>query len=119
MTMTDSLTVRSFAEPDTLLEPPLARVAATTIGSTTLTRVLAEPGWRWSTSVGPTAGTSSCQLPHTGYLVRGRLHLTMDAGPEVELGPGDVFVCDAGHDAWVVGDEQVELLEVALAQDAS
>jgi hypothetical protein len=29
--------------------------------------------------------------------------------------PGDAFVCEAGHDAWVVGDEQVELLEVAPA----
>ncbi|MGW2645592.1 hypothetical protein ACWC2T_11890 [Streptomyces sp. NPDC001393] len=25
----------------------------------------------------------------------------------LHLGPGDVFVCPAGHDAWVVGDEQV------------
>ena len=22
-----------------------------------------------------------------------------------EVGPGDVFVCPPGHDAWVVGDE--------------
>jgi hypothetical protein len=29
----------------------------------------------------------------------------MDDGTETELGPGDVFVCSPGHDAWVVGDE--------------
>ena len=111
MTTTASLTVRSTLEPDTRLEPPLARVDGTTIGRATLVRVLAEPGWRWSTSVAPVAGTSSCQLPHNGYVVRGRLHVAMDDGQEVELGPGDLFVCGPGHDAWVVGDEQVELLE--------
>jgi hypothetical protein len=31
----------------------------------------------------------------------------MDDGGETEVGPGDVFVCSPGHDAWVVGDEQV------------
>jgi hypothetical protein len=29
----------------------------------------------------------------------------MDDGTEVDLGPGDVFVCPPGHDAWTVGDE--------------
>lgn len=29
----------------------------------------------------------------------------MDDGSEAEIGPGDVFVIPAGHDAWVVGDE--------------
>lgn len=32
-----------------------------------------EPGWRWSESVRPIAGTDSCQVPHTGYVLRGRL----------------------------------------------
>lgn len=26
-------------------------------------------------------------------------------GAETEIGPGDVFVCSPGHDAWTVGDE--------------
>ena len=64
-----------------------------------------EPGWRWSESVGPIVGTSSCQVHHSAYVVQGRLRIRMDDGGEAEVGPGDVFVCPPGHDAWVVGDE--------------
>jgi hypothetical protein len=37
----------------------------------------------------------------------------MDEGGEAELGPGDVFVISAGHDAWVVGDEQCVVYDFA------
>jgi mannose-6-phosphate isomerase-like protein (cupin superfamily) len=63
------------------------------------------PGWRWSDSIRPIAGTDSCQVHHNGYVVQGRLHVRMDDGTESEVGPGDVFVLPAGHDAWTVGDE--------------
>lgn len=29
------------------------------------------------------------------------------------MGPGDVFVCPPGHDAWFVGDEQVVVYDFA------
>ncbi|MCF2436346.1 cupin [Streptomyces thinghirensis] len=64
------------------------------------------PGWRWSESVAPIAGTDSCQVHHTSRLSSsGRMRIRMDDGAESEVGPGDVFVCSPGHDAWVVGDE--------------
>jgi hypothetical protein len=28
-------------------------------------------------------------------------------GSQGEVGPGDAYVIEPGHDAWVVGDEQV------------
>jgi hypothetical protein len=108
----NALQVRSLDEPDTCLEPPLARVDSVTIDDRTIVRVVAQPGWRWSTSVGPSAGTASCELPHVGYLVSGRLHVRHDDGTEGELTAGDAFTLTAGHDAWVVGDEEVVLLEV-------
>lgn len=64
-----------------------------------------EPGWRWSEAVGPLVGSDSCGLPHAGYVVSGRMRIRMDDGEEAEVGPGDVFVCPPGHDAWIVGDE--------------
>ncbi len=37
----------------------------------------------------------------------------MDDGTEAEAGPGDVYVIPAGHDAWVVGDEELEFIDVS------
>jgi hypothetical protein len=56
-------------------------------------------GWRWSDHVKPIAGTSSCEVAHTGYVIAGRLRVVMDDGSEGEAGPGDAFVIPPGHDA--------------------
>ena len=63
------------------------------------------PGWRWSEHVRPVAKTDSCQAPHTGYFVSGRMKFVMDDGEEMDYGPGDFGIMAPGHDAWVVGDE--------------
>ena len=70
-----------------------------------------EPGWRFSTDVGPIAGTESCQTRHLGYVLSGRMTVRMDDGTEVEIGPGDMFDLPAGHDAWVVGDEPCVMVD--------
>ena len=33
------------------------------------------------------------------------LHVVMEGGDELDLGPGDAMQIPPGHDAWVVGDE--------------
>ncbi|MCU1472432.1 hypothetical protein [Amnibacterium sp.] len=35
----------------------------------------------------------------------------MDDGTEYEAGPGDVTFLPSGHDAWVVGDEDVVVVD--------
>jgi len=70
-----------------------------------------EPGWRWSEHVKPIAGTDSCQVAHTGYVVAGRMHVRMDDGSEVEVAEGDVFHMPPGHDAWTVGDAPCVLVD--------
>ncbi len=81
------------------------------IGGTTVGRGVFEPGWRWSEHVKPIAGTDSCQAPHFGYVVSGRMKVVMDDGTEGEAGPGDVVYIEPGHDAWVVGDEACVMLD--------
>jgi hypothetical protein len=49
--------------------------------------------------------TDSCMVHHKGYAVSGRLHVLMDDGAEIEVGPGDAHDIRPGHDAWVVGGE--------------
>jgi mannose-6-phosphate isomerase-like protein (cupin superfamily) len=72
-----------------------------------------QPGWRWSESVRPIAGTDSCEIHHNGYVVSGRMRFHMDDGAEGEVGPGDVFVLPPGHDAWVVGNEPCVVFDFA------
>ena len=35
-----------------------------------------------------------------------RLAVKHEDGTEVEIGPGEAYVIEPGHDAWVVGDER-------------
>ena len=59
-------------------------------------RAVFEPGWRWSTHVKPIAGTDSCQAPHTGYMISGRMHVVMDDGEEADFVAGDFAIMPPG-----------------------
>lgn len=81
-------------------------------------RATFQPGWRWSEDVKPLAGTDSCQVHHDGFVISGRMVIRMDDGTEAEVGPGDVFVCPPGHDAWIVGDEDCVVIDFASGMGA-
>lgn len=76
-----------------------------------------EPGWRWSTDIGPTAGTRTCTASHFGYCVSGRMKVRMDDGETVDVGAGDFMTIRPGHDAWVVGDETCVILDFTGAEN--
>ena len=40
-------------------------------------------------------------------LQAGRMHVAHEDGTEQEIGPGEIYVIEPGHDAWVVGDERL------------
>lgn len=108
------LEARGFDSPDEVRpfvdngEARIVNLAGGTVG-----RAIMEPGWRWSEHVKPIAGTDSCQAPHLGYVVSGRIKTVMDDGTEAEIGPGEVCSIPPGHDAWVVGDEACVLVDFA------
>ena len=81
------------------------------LGETTVGRGVFEPGWRWSESVKPIAGTDSCQAHHSLYIISGRMGVRMDDGSESEVGPGDAAIIPPGHDAWTVGDEPCVVID--------
>jgi quercetin dioxygenase-like cupin family protein len=70
-----------------------------------------QPGWRWSEHVRPLAGTDTCESSHTGYCLSGRMRIRMDDGEEQDIGPGDAFTIEPGHDAWVLGQDVCALLD--------
>lgn len=102
---------RSFARPDEVRDVPRGRIELVKIGGSTVGRAVFQPGWRWSESVQPIAKTRSCEAPHFQYHVSGVLRVRPDNGPEFDCGPGDVSLIPAGHDAWVVGDEPVVVVD--------
>ena len=102
---------KSFAQPEETREFANGRAEILTIGGGEVGRLVFEPGWRWSNDVKPIAGTASCKAPHSQYHVSGRLRIRMDDGTELIAGPGDVTSLPSGHDAWVVGDEPVVVVD--------
>ena len=96
---------KSFESPDETRKFDKGRVDVVTLGDHVFGRATFEPGWKWSECVKPIAGTDSCEAHHNGYIESGRMHVVMDDGGEVDLGPGDAFVIPPGHDAWIVGAE--------------
>jgi hypothetical protein len=50
-------------------------------------------------------------IPHFQYHVAGTLKVVMDDGTELECKPGDVSLLPSGHDAWVVGNENVVIVD--------
>ena len=97
---------RDFDSPDETRTPDKTRVEVVRLGDTTAARMTFEPGWKWSECVKPAVGTDTCQVRHVGTVQAGRLMVSHEDGTEVEIGPGDAYVIEPGHDAWVVGDER-------------
>jgi quercetin dioxygenase-like cupin family protein len=100
-----SLQRKSLDQPDETRPVDKGRVEVVELDVGTVMRTTFEPGWRWSECVKPLVGGDSCQVDHFGYCISGRLHVRMNDGEEVEVGPGDATRLPPGHDAWVVGDE--------------
>jgi len=84
----------------------LLKIAGSDIGRLTL-----EPGWRWSEHVKPLVGTDWCEAPHFQYHVAGTMRVQMSDGTTFDAGPGDVTALPHGHDAWVVGEEPVVVVD--------
>ena len=96
----------NFDSPDETRAPDKTRIDVVHLGATTAARFAFEPGWKWSECVKPVVGTDSCQVRHVGVVQSGRMHVVHDDGTELELGPGEAYVIEPGHDAWVLGDER-------------
>jgi hypothetical protein len=107
----DTAKTKSFAMPDEVREFPKGRLEIIQIGGVTVRRGIFDPGWRWSTSVQPLVRTQNCGVPHFTYHVAGVLKIVMDDGSEFVCRPGDACCLSAWHDAWVVGDEPVIVVD--------
>jgi hypothetical protein len=102
---------KNFGKPDEIRDFPFGKVELITIGNATIGRATMNPGWKWSKSLKSIAKTDSCEAPHFQYHVSGIIRVRMDDGTEFDCKPGDISNIPAGHDAWVVGDEPVVVVD--------
>jgi len=109
--MASEMEKKGFSKADEVRTFPKGKVELITIGGATIGRATLEPGWRWSKSVQPIVNTKSCEAPHFQYHVAGTLKVVMDDGTELVCKPGDVSLLQSGHDAWVVGNENVVVVD--------
>jgi hypothetical protein len=103
----------NFDQPDETRNFPNGRWDVVHDGTSTIARGTMEPGWKWSNDVKPMVGGTSCQHRHVGYVVSGRLKITMEDGSEYIVEPGHTYVIEPGHDGETVGDEPFVGIEFA------
>jgi mannose-6-phosphate isomerase-like protein (cupin superfamily) len=95
----------------------LGRFEVFNLGNRVLGRAVYHPGWRWSQHVGAAHGTAWCEIEHVGFVLAGRAAVQMRDGTETELTAGNWFTIPAGHDSWVLGDDDYVSLHI-LGADA-
>jgi hypothetical protein len=103
--------ISDFSTPDEVRRPERTTVEVVKVGDGEIGRYTFEPGWRWSECIKPVVGTDSCQVEHIGYLVSGHLQVQHGDGSTGDVMPGMVYRIAPDHDAHVVGDEPVVVVE--------
>jgi hypothetical protein len=107
----EKMEVKNLNSPEEVRNFDKGKLELVKIGGREIGRATFQPGWKWSTSVKPLVKTKSCEAPHFQYHVSGILRVRLDDGTEKDLKPGDVSLLPTGHDAWVVGDEPVVVVD--------
>jgi hypothetical protein len=96
---------KRFESPDETRSFDKSKVELVKLGDNMVGRGILEPGWSWDKCVKPVVKTASCQLPHT------HLKVIMDDGTEEEFCPGEAAYVPPGHNATVVGNECVVMID--------
>jgi hypothetical protein len=105
------LEVKGFSNPDEVRTFDKGKLELIKVGGALIGRATLQPGWKWSESVKPIAKTESCEAPHFQYHASGTIRIKMDDGTERDVKAGEISLVPTGHDAWVVGDEPVVLID--------
>ena len=75
-----TVAVKNIETPDECHASAHASLNVVNLPGVTISRIVYQPGWRWSTDVKPVVGTEACQAAHNGYVISGRFHTRMEDG---------------------------------------
>ena len=99
--------LKRFEAPDEVRTFLKGRFELVSIGGLKIGRATYEPGWKWSTHVGPAVGAERCTVEHVGLVLEGHATAAFAVGRVYDLTPGTLFHIPAEpHDSWVVGDDR-------------
>ena len=112
--------LKRFDEPDETRTFEKGKFELVQLGGIAIGRATYEPGWKWSSHVGPLSGTELCEVEHVGLVISGRATAAFADGRVTELSAGNLFyIPPIPHDSWVVGDEPYVSLHVLGAEHYS
>ena len=98
--------LKSFDRPDEIREFDKGSFEIVRLANMTIGRATYEPGWKWSTHVGPSINKKFCDVEHVGMVVSGNATAAFSDDEVTIMKPGDVFfVPPRPHDSWIIGDE--------------
>ena len=112
-----AMEVKGFASPDEVRTFPKGKLELIKVGNVMIGKATFEPGWKWSSHVRPLVKTRSCEAPHFQYHISGTLHVVTDSGETRDVKAGEISALGSGHDAWVVGNEPVVVIDFQGMRD--
>ena len=86
------IVLKRFEEPDEVRTFEKGKFELVRIGGMTIGRATYEPGWKWSLHVGPSVGSSRCNVEHVGLVLSGCATAAMEDGTIHELRAGMLFI---------------------------
>lgn len=109
--------LKRFENPDEVREFDQGRFEIVHLGEMVIGRASYNPGWKWSTHVGPSSETALCEVEHYGLVLQGCAAVEYEDGRVEHLKAGTLFyIPPLPHDSWVVGDEPYVSLHLGGAQ---
>ncbi len=66
---------KSFSDADEIKTPSKAHVSVVKLGDMNASKLILEPGWKWSECIKPVVGGDSCQAGHVGVITQGKAYV--------------------------------------------
>ena len=100
---------KNLDAPDERLEFEGVAANVVQVADAAISRNVFQPGAHCALGgrrlVGNHRAEESCQAHHSGVVLEGRLHIEMDDGSMLDIGPNEVYDIPPGHDGWTTSEE--------------
>jgi len=100
---------KNLDAPDERLEFEGVAANVVQVADAAISRNVFQPGAHCALGgrrlVGNHRAEESCQAHHSGVVLEGRLHIEMDDGSMLDVGPNEVYDIPPGHDGWATSEE--------------